>query len=132
LRLRDGGLLCGVRDGESAASHRNVKAPRNQTLDKCICGMHNGDTSRETPMRFAVATSVLSCLWLLISIPGARAQSAYDYPWCAIYSSKEGGTQACYYATYAQCRATMDGIGGYCIQSPYYRGPAPHVERRHR
>lgn len=65
----------------------------------------------------------------LIGTPSVHAQSAYDYPWCAIYSGRQGGTQACYYASYAQCRATMDGIGGTCIRSPYYGG-APALERR--
>jgi len=53
--------------------------------------------------------------------PRAGAQSAYDYPWCAIYTNRSGA-QACYYATYEQCMETMSGIGGYCIPSPYYRG----------
>jgi hypothetical protein len=62
----------------------------------------------------------------------AAAQSAYDYPWCAIYGDKSGA-QACYYKTYSQCMATMTGIGGTCIRSPYYRGgDAPRHERRRR
>src|SRR5260370_14196804 len=51
----------------------------------------------------------------------ARAQSAYDYPWCAVYANRSGAT-ACYYATYAQCMATIRGIGGYCISNPYSPG----------
>ena len=67
-------------------------------------------------------------LALLIAVVGAApttvAQSAYDYPWCAVYGSRAGlGAQSCYYATYALCKATMSGIGGYCIRSPYYREP---------
>ena len=65
--------------------------------------------------------------------PGA-AQSAYDYPWCAIYGDKSGA-QACYYVSYPQCMATLSGIGGTCIRSPYYRGPVrdvPRGERRRR
>ena len=60
----------------------------------------------------------------------ARAQSAYDYPWCAVYANRSGAT-ACYYASYAQCMATIRGIGGYCMASPYYRGGGA-VERRSR
>jgi hypothetical protein len=57
-------------------------------------------------------------------VPTSVAQSAYDYPWCAIYGGRSSlGAQSCYYATYQQCMATMSGIGGYCIRSPYYRGP---------
>ena len=59
------------------------------------------------------------------------AQSAYDYPWCALYGSRAGGgAQSCYYKTYSQCMATMRGIGGTCIRSPYYRG-AEVRERRY-
>jgi hypothetical protein len=65
--------------------------------------------------------------------PSSFAQSAYDYPWCALYGSRAGGgAQSCYYKTYAQCMATMSGIGGTCIRSPYYRGPEPRGERRYR
>ena len=60
-----------------------------------------------------------------------HAQSAYDYPWCAVYTNRSGA-QACYYASYAQCMATMDGIGGFCMRSPYYRGPEPrHYRERY-
>jgi hypothetical protein len=51
------------------------------------------------------------------------AQSAYDYPWCAQRYGRVGG-ESCYYRTYAQCMATISGIGGSCVRSPYYRGPA--------
>ena len=56
--------------------------------------------------------------------PAAHAQSPYDYPWCAIYQDRSGA-QACYYVSREQCMATMRGIGGTCIQSPYYRGEHP-------
>ena len=52
----------------------------------------------------------------------SHAQSAYSYPWCALYGDRSGA-QSCYFSTYAQCMATIDGIGGSCIRSPYYRGP---------
>jgi hypothetical protein len=52
----------------------------------------------------------------------AQAQSAYSYPWCAVQADKAGAT-SCYFATYEQCRATLGGIGGSCIRSPYFRGP---------
>jgi hypothetical protein len=81
---------------------------------------------QEMPMR-AIHASLAAAAVLLAGLSSAKAQSAYDYPWCAIYTNKSGA-QACYYATYAQCMATMEGIGGYCIPSPYYRGP--RSERR--
>jgi len=63
----------------------------------------------------------------------ASAQTAYDYPWCGVYSSAQGagGAQSCYFATYEQCRATMDRLG-ICVQSPYYRGPSEPVRRHPR
>ena len=51
----------------------------------------------------------------------ASAQSAYSYPWCARYPARLGAT-SCYFASYQQCMTTLSGIGGYCFQSPYYRG----------
>jgi hypothetical protein len=38
---------------------------------------------------------------------------------------------SCYYRTYEQCRQTMSGIGGTCVQSPYYgHGPNQRSRRR--
>jgi hypothetical protein len=64
---------------------------------------------------------------LLAAVPASHAQSAYDYPWCAMYTDGNGpgGAMSCYYASFAQCMATMSGIGGNCIRSPYYREPQP-------
>jgi hypothetical protein len=57
----------------------------------------------------------------------SHAQSAYDYPWCALYARTSGAT-SCYYQTRQQCMDTLSGIGGYCMRSPFYRGPhqTPH------
>jgi hypothetical protein len=78
---------------------------------------------------------ILGPLALLVAIVGAApssfAQTAYDYPWCAQYDSRTaGGALSCYYRTYQQCMATISGIGGSCMRSPYYRGPEPRAERR--
>jgi hypothetical protein len=72
----------------------------------------------------------------------SNAQSAYSYPWCALYgggsSGGAGGAMSCYYTSWEQCRTTMSGIGGNCIESPYYHGqatPLPHraiVKAHHR
>jgi hypothetical protein len=81
-------------------------------------------------MRLLNASLIVAAL--LAAAP-ASAQSAYDYPWCGIYTSAQGagGAQSCYFATYAQCRATMDRLG-ICTQSPYYRGPSEPPRRRAR
>ena len=42
---------------------------------------------------------------------GTRAQ-AQNYPWCAQYSGL-GGTN-CGFTTFAQCMATLAGMGGFC------------------
>jgi hypothetical protein len=74
---------------------------------------------------------------LLAAVTAAHAQSAYDYPWCAVYGDSSGpGTISCYYKTREQCMATLSGIGGTCILSPYYGHgprndrPPPRRERR--
>jgi hypothetical protein len=68
------------------------------------------------PLLAAVAT-------LAMAAAPSHAQSAYSYPWCAVYPRSIGG-YACYYKTYESCMKTMMiGIGGSCMQSPFYRGP---------
>ncbi len=69
---------------------------------------------------------------LLAATQAAQAQSAYDYPWCAVYTGRggPGGAMSCYYTSYAQCMQTMSGIGGYCTRSPYYgHGPRSRTRR---
>jgi len=79
---------------------------------------------------------VLAVAALLASATAARAQSAYDYPWCAVYGDSDGpGATSCYYATREQCMQTLSGIGGTCIRSPYYghgprNEPQPRRDRR--
>jgi hypothetical protein len=76
------------------------------------------------PLAFLVA--------LVGAAPSSFAQSAYDYPWCAVYGGRvASGAQSCYYKSFSQCMATMSGIGGTCVRSPYYRGPEARSERRY-
>ena len=82
-------------------------------------------------MRVLQASLVASVL-LAAASPGF-AQSAYDYPWCAVYGGRgSSGAMSCYYSTYAQCMATISGIGGYCTRSPYYNAGGPRGDRRRR
>jgi hypothetical protein len=69
----------------------------------------------------------------------SNAQSAYSYPWCSLGGTRGSNALSCYYTSWEQCRTTMSGIGGLCVQSPYYHEqPAqpPHhavmKPRRHR
>jgi len=72
-------------------------------------------------MRLRLVGLLFGGVALLAGVQNALAQSAYDYPWCAVYG-KTNGAMSCYYTSFAQCIATMRGIGGTCIQSPYYGG----------
>jgi hypothetical protein len=72
-------------------------------------------------MRFRIVLPLLVAAFASLA-GSAQAQSAYSYPWCAVQADKSGAT-SCYFSTYEQCRATLGGIGGNCIRSPYYRGP---------
>jgi Protein of unknown function (DUF3551) len=60
----------------------------------------------------------------------SSAQSPYSYPWCAIYGRRGGGAMSCYYTSWEQCRITMLGIGGNCIQSPYYHAQSTPLPNR--
>jgi Protein of unknown function (DUF3551) len=68
----------------------------------------------------------------------SSAQSAYSYPWCSLSSGGDnsgGGGMSCYYTSWQQCMMTLSGIGGNCIESPYYHAqprPLPVVKPRHR
>jgi hypothetical protein len=68
----------------------------------------------------------------------SNAQSAYSYPWCSLGGTKDSNALSCYYTSREQCRTTMSGIGGNCVESPYYHAQStllPHrsvVKPRHR
>jgi hypothetical protein len=68
---------------------------------------------------------------LFVVLPGdiraASAQSAYSYPWCSVRSR---GAMSCYYTSWEQCRASLSGIGGNCVNNPYYRPSAPRTARQ--
>jgi hypothetical protein len=76
-------------------------------------------------MLFVVAAALLG------ETQVGNTQSAYSYPWCAVYSDNDGpgGALSCYYASWEQCRTTMSGIGGYCVESPYYHAQPTQVPR---
>jgi Protein of unknown function (DUF3551) len=73
---------------------------------------------------------------LLGQTQAGKAQSAYSYPWCSISGGKDAGSLTCYYTSREQCMTTQ-GIGGNCIESPYYHAQStqsPHrpvVKPRH-
>src|SRR5712671_3243657 len=98
-------------------------------------------TGRDTMMCMAIIALFVVAAALLGEMQVSNAQSPYSYPWCAIYpgdSNGPGGAMSCYYTSWEQCRTTMSGIGGNCVESPYYHAqstPLPHrsvVKPRHR
>lgn len=71
---------------------------------------------------------------LAVLILSARPSVAQNYPWCAIYSGRGGSN--CGFVSFAQCMATVSGIGGFCRPNTMYvpTGPrygARYVPRRH-
>ena len=78
----------------------------------------------EAKMRF-----LLLALIGAITVLGTPAQ-AQNYPWCAQYSGRAlGGAMNCGFVSFAQCMATVSGIGGFCVQNNTYR-PPPRVRRK--
>jgi Protein of unknown function (DUF3551) len=69
---------------------------------------------------------------LAASAIGTSAE-AQNYPWCAYYGDDFGGTN-CGFVSFAQCLATVTGIGGFCDQNPQYEPPgsAAHPSQRAR
>lgn len=59
------------------------------------------------------------------------ANQAQTYPWCAQYGRLGGGGRNCGFVSYAQCMATVHGIGGFCERNSFYTGPERPM-RRHR
>ena len=82
----------------------------------------------------AAATALAAALFAAAGTVGAEE----PYPWCALYSGgRDGGGTNCGFVTIEQCRATISGVGGTCIENPAYPGPARTVvkhprKRRHR
>ena len=73
--------------------------------------------------------------FLLLGLVGAvmvlgTPAHARNYPWCAQYSGRAlGGAQNCGFVSFAQCMATVSGIGSFCVQNTMYQQP-PHRYRK--
>jgi hypothetical protein len=73
--------------------------------------------------------------FLLLAIVGAATvvgspAQAQNYPWCAQYSGRAlGGAQNCGFVSFAQCMATVSGIGGFCVRNTMYQ-PRPQRYRK--
>ncbi len=84
-------------------------------------------------MRMPIIALFVIAAALLGETQAGNAQSPYSYPWCAIYpgdSNGPGGAMSCYYTSWEQCRTTMLGIGGNCVESPYYHAQSTQLPHR--
>ena len=64
---------------------------------------------------------------------GTRAE-AQNYPWCAYYSGRSGGTN-CGFISFEQCMETARGLGSNCQRNTQYvppPGPHPQTSARRR
>ncbi len=77
-------------------------------------------------MKFA-----LSLLGALIVAATIGKPAHADGPWCAYYDGHFGGASNCGFHTYAQCLATISGVGGWCQPNTMYV-PPPAQHRRYR
>jgi hypothetical protein len=99
----------------------------------------NKNDTRRQPMRLLIATALLAGASLTAFAAPASASPAYvnhePYPWCAYYSGgRDGGGTTCGFVTWAQCQATISGIGGTCAPNPAYPDPADtsRAPRKHK
>jgi hypothetical protein len=84
-------------------------------------------------MRFD--TTVMAALVVVPLILTQTPASAlpYDpYPWCALYTNDEGGGSNCGFLTIEQCRATVSGIGGFCVPNQFYNPGQASAGRAHK
>jgi hypothetical protein len=78
-------------------------------------------------MRAILIAAAVAGAASLLPVTEAKAQYA---AFCAEYS--RGGGTNCGFYTYAQCLATISGIGGWCYANPkagYYDGSGPDDRR---
>src|SRR5262245_43576572 len=72
-------------------------------------------------MRFA--TNVMAALLVapvVLTQTPANALPCDNTRWCAQYSGTAGGGTNCGFFTIEQCRATVSGIGGFCVPNQFY------------
>jgi len=74
--------------------------------------------------------------FLLLAVVGVATMLgtpalAQNYPWCAQYSGRAlGGSQNCGSVSFAQCMATVSGVGGFCVQNNMYQPLPPRAHKK--
>jgi hypothetical protein len=65
---------------------------------------------------------IIALFVIAAALPGetqvSNAQLPYSYPWCSLGGTRGSNALSCYYTSWEQCRTTMSGIGGNCVESP--------------
>ena len=59
---------------------------------------------------------------------GDQSWLSYHSPWCLRAMT---GMDDCGFATLAQCRVSLSGVGGSCLPNPWYTGPTEVRQPRH-
>jgi hypothetical protein len=71
-------------------------------------------------MRFETKVmAALAMMPVLLTQTPATALPCDNTRWCAQYSGSGGATN-CGFFTIEQCRATVSGIGGFCVPNQFY------------
>ena len=79
--------------------------------------------------RVPIIVLFIVAVTLLGETQPSNAQSAYSYPWCSLGGSRGSNALSCYFTSWEQCRATMSGRGGNCVESPYYHAQPTQLPR---
>ena len=80
-------------------------------------------------MHKLLAALIMAALATALLPASGRAD---PYKWCAVYGSGMGGSSNCGFVTIEQCRATVHGMGGFCVVNQFYTGPAARPAKRAR
>ena len=82
-----------------------------------------------------IDTACISATLLMaaaLAVAPRPAAAEIIYPWCAVYSERTVGATNCGFVTLAQCRETLSGLGGMCMQNPAYRPDERRAPKRSR
>ena len=73
---------------------------------------------------------VISAILTSAALLAPTVSEAQIYPSCAQYGGMSGGGgRNCGFASYAQCMATVSGVGGFCERNSFYTGPQRPARR---
>jgi hypothetical protein len=86
---------------------------------------------KEAAVTSKLVLTILAPVVFAAMAPTTDASAAVNYPWCAHYMM-QNGPKSCGFVTVEQCWATVNGIGGFCEQNPFYvpaKSATPRLKR---